>query len=574
MSKEQCYERMNAQLQARHTQLWTGAASAIASLYHIAQAKILMHRYRQQRAARRIWCRYRLMQLRAQAKARRAWFETKRQARVFRDERIAQHKRRVWRAWRTCVDHEKRRQALIAQRVEQGLELWLATRALHLQRLHRIAMTRRSCMTEQLASELDPVVLHTLDVLTRKHTATATRLTVAAKRALCAAFYEQLLHNVSAWREPTAHMYMLARRYALELETLPRLEIRAWLELKQQHIGDAMGFLDLLQPFPTRSLAFLAQVSLYYALADRVASQSHAIAVELEARMVVRAYLRLLYAHNQVQFSHATTYSAQHRAAAVRLLQQKDSEESMETAADVESERLQLRGHVSASAFTSFHCVWSDLCEKCLMLQPSSDDADSFDAPGNAQRQDRVCACCGHRRAERSTAAAPSYAAFQPTKHSAHHTSEALTESSTHEQLVRDDERCDYFVLNAFFHALAPRGHANRDEHTPQTLWKLAMAHATAAVAHLYEDLRVVSLNTLLERLQRDVPRDASPSQWSSERALAWTSVAPPQVLAIFSRFARVFVDELRATERVLQRSCSARDRKRTNHKTTLSTER
>lgn len=528
---------MNEKLRVRRERLWADSANAISLLYQIAKAKILMHRYRQQQAARKISRQFRLMKLRVQAKARLAWLQTKRRARLFSDARVRRWLVKVWNAWKSFIALERARKALIELRVERGMTKWIAERAVRLQRLHQITMVRRHAASEQYADQLDPVVLHTLEVLSRKMTQQQPPM-LTSKRELCTAFYEQLLQEVHAWRAPKTHLRFLARRYTLPLGALPVAKIKAWLKRRRRNALNSVGFLDLRSPFPIRTLRFLAKVSSYYALQHRVASQTREIWIHYEAKMVVREYLALLYANNQVLYSPATTFSAQLRHEAVLLLRHKDQEEFMEAGSPLlfSSPRVPASPPLlpSRHAFTSFHCLWNDLCEKCLMLQPPISQATTVDGHSSVHLK-RSCSCCGHRHFEKSTAVSQSYAAFPKIAHKPSHSTPSpqpvpttISPSTANQQqqlLVSDSERCDFLVLNAFFQALAPLEHDNRSVHAPETLWKLAMVHAFNSVTLLYEQLHVTTLSSLLQLL---TSRSSSSELRESPE---WEGVMPPPVL-------------------------------------------
>lgn len=548
VSKERCYERMNEKLRAR---LWADSANVIGSLYQIAKAKNLMHRYRQYHAAIKILRQFRLMKLRVQAKARILWLRTKRRAQQFHEKRVHRWLLTAWSAWKNFIALERVRKALVEQRVERGMTTWVTERAIRLQRLHQIAMTKRRAATEQYAHQLDPVVLHSIEVLSRKM-ALQQPPELTPKRGLCTAFYEQLLHEMSTWRAPPPHLLFLAERYSLPLEALPVAKIKSWLKRRQRKVSNSVGYLDLHSPFPIRTLRFLAKVSSYYALQHRVASQIRQTWIHYETKLVVREYLALLYANNQVLFSPATTFSAQLRHEAVLLLQRKDQEEFMETGSQaLFSVTASPRRPASPSllpsrhAFTSFHCLWNDLCEKCLMLQPqvATDDGHSSD------HLKRSCSCCGHRHFKKSTAVNQSHAAFPQIAHKPSHSISSPMSSlkdQHHQLLFSDSERCDFLVLNAFFQALAPLEHDNRTAHAPETLWKLAMAHAFNTVALLYEQLHVGSLSSLLQLL---TSRSFSDLRESPE----WESVMPLPVLDKLLLLGTLLHDELLHVEQELR---------------------
>lgn len=551
VSKEHCYERMNEKLRVRRERLWADSANTIGSLYQIAKAKILMHRYHQHQAARKISLQYRLMKLRVQAKDHLNWLRTKWRARLFHEMRVSKWLLQVWTAWKKFITFERARKASIEQRVERGMTKWITEKVFRLQRLHEIAMTNRRAATEQYAGQLDPVVLHSLEVQSQK-VALELQPELTAKRELCAVLYEQLLQEVSTWRAPTPHLIFLAERYTLPLEALPVAKIKSWLKRRRRNVSNSVGFLDLHAPFPIRTLRFLAKVSSCYALQHHVASQSRQIWVHYEAKMVVREYLALLYLNNQVVFSPATTFSPQLRHEAVLILRRKDQEEAMETGSTAlfSSPRLPLSlpapSQPSRHAFTSFHCLWNDLCEKCIMLQSSPVSAGDGHSSVHLRRS---CSCCGHRHFEKSTLVNQSYAAFpkiayKPSQSSPSSAAPTTMSSSTGQQQYRklfsDSERCDFLVLNTFFQALAPLEHANRTVHAPETLWKLAMAHALGAVTFLYEQLHVASLSSLLHKLKANV---------SSGEMAEWEGVMPPQVLDKLLLLGTLLHDELLSVE-------------------------
>lgn len=534
-------------------------ATSIASLYHIANTKILLLRVRRNRAARAIARQYRLMRLRVQAKSQLARLKAIHKGHTFRESRVEAWLLTVWRAWNRHVSSERARKGLIAERVEQGLATWIAEKAKRLQRFCHATMAKRKHATEQLSTHLDPAVLHTLHALSSKMDSTRT-----GKRDLCFAFYQQALQDASAWEAPNEHLYRLAHRYQLQLEAFPIKKIRVWLKDKQQSPTTGRGgvFVDLHTPFPIRTLEFLAQLSTYYALSDRVVRQSKQIWIRYEAKTVVREYLALLYAHNQVLFSPVTTYSAQLRQQAVKLLEGKDEADYMDHS---ESSSVSFAKKAAASKrpsprprspFTSFHCLWNDLCEKCLALQPTfSSEVDENGDNAQERQHQRVCSCCGHHHHQKSTAANLSYAAFakKTAKHqnglpvaAANPISDTFALPNTRE-LFCEQERCDFLVTNAFFHALAPFEHEHRKQHSADVLWKLAMANAYTPVTILYEQCQISSLNSLLGAIA--VHSDGS----SSSPSPAWESYLPPPVLEKLVLFAKLLNEELRQVDQELR---------------------
>lgn len=541
VSKELCYERLNEQLRRRHEQLWTSSATVLASLYHIARSKALLYRHHQQHAASTVVRWYRLVRLRREAEKCLAWLRIEQQAHELSAGLVRRRLAATWGQWKRHTESARARNETIAERIRHGDRRWITAHARRIHQLYEIAMAKRRLATERLTPQLDADVLRLLDVVLASQ---ASRLT--DKRAICTAFYDRLVADVSVWRAPEPHLRFLAKRYGLRLEALPVNKIRAWLTRRQQHVADSDGFLDLYAPLVVRTLEFVAEVSAYYTLQTRVASQRRLVLAQYEAKIVVRHYLALLYANHRVVFSPATTASAQLREQALVVLVRRDKEEWIKdpVATELGRESVSFRSEVpTRDAFTSFHCVMSDLCEKCLALQHPPQQS---------------CLCCGHQRFERSTAAAPGHAVSSTVRRRAaseraSSLSAALDDDNDHndnlsDQLIDSQEACDFLVLNAVFHALAPLGHENRHAHASATLWKLAMAHATPCVAILYEQLQVQSLDRLLRVLHRMQTRGRDAEE-------AFERVVPPQVLEKLWLFGTLLFDELLSVNKELRKS-------------------
>ncbi|KAJ8571565.1 hypothetical protein ON010_g5270 [Phytophthora cinnamomi] len=91
-------------------------------------------------------------------------------------------------------------------------------------------------------------------------------------------------------------------------------------------------------------------------------------------------------------------------------------------------------------------------------------------------------------------------------------------------------ERCDFMVLNAFFHALSPVNHDCRENDTLDTLWKLTIRSAYEPMVELYNRLQTGSLNDLLN---------------ASQEVETWAKVCcPPSVGEQLQLFITILKDE------------------------------
>ncbi|DBA00267.1 TPA: hypothetical protein N0F65_007911 [Lagenidium giganteum] len=101
---------------------------------------------------------------------------------------------------------------------------------------------------------------------------------------------------------------------------------------------------------------------------------------------------------------------------------------------------------------------------------------------------------------------------------------------------LKNDERCDFLVVNAYFHALAPLGHEHRDKFTAEQLWAIAMTQAFPIVQSLYQDHGVTTLDELMHA--------CCPEQYDAPDP-PWAAQLPAQVFAKMKNVAILMKDVL-----------------------------
>ncbi|TMW68028.1 hypothetical protein Poli38472_007700 [Pythium oligandrum] len=107
---------------------------------------------------------------------------------------------------------------------------------------------------------------------------------------------------------------------------------------------------------------------------------------------------------------------------------------------------------------------------------------------------------------------------------------------------AQDHERCDFLVLNAYFHALAPPGHVHRELYNAQTLWQVAMAKAFEPLTKMYNEIGITSLNDLLSSVEM-------------EQGDLLLDILPNQVIQKLTGFVHLFKTELLNVHKKLQRT-------------------
>jgi hypothetical protein len=482
---------MNVGFLKRQQAVWQRSALVLQGFYHILEAKQLLHHYRLKRAVATIEHTYRHRRDRIDAQARLAGRRRKVRAQLFFLRRLRRVMAACWTVWRGVVTHKRERRARISLALASGHTKWVSSKAVRLQRLFRRAMELRHSLDGQIVPGLHFVLRHTVD------TAVASS---CATRDQFLQFYQQVTQTLRSWREPPRRLHFLAQQYALPLDVLRLDEVWLWLRNEQQQQWEHDWFLDLRAPLAIRTLRFLATLSDFFTRQDRIAFQIDQIWLHFEALQCVRGYLAHLFAHNAVWYTPATTFSAHDRQRAVEWLRQLVREETQE-----DSQPWSMAATATDLPYIVFHCVWTDLCERCFAME--------------GDRLARSCSSCGHLHHEHSTVVRPSHAVISPQE-----------DGDTQEpKWIKGSERCDLVVVNAFFHALAPRGHAHRELYKPETMWQLALAKALEPVSLLYERFEIRTLNDLLVQTNEG----------------AWVEVLPAQVAAKLSLFLRLIKQEL-----------------------------
>ncbi|GLD95877.1 hypothetical protein PINS_up004555 [Pythium insidiosum] len=516
VSRERCYDRMNAGFLARQRAQWEHCAAVIVSLHRIHQAKQLLKTYREQRAARKIAELQTLRQLRHDAQNRLRWLQKKRRAKDWGAGRERQWLTTVWHHWQTFTRDQRARRAAIIARLEHGQREWLTTKATRLQTFFRRTQQVRATLENEIVPRLHPVLMQLIDQAERAVSTTADLSDRTVQQQHFEAFYELMKQYMRTWREPTAQHELLAKRYGFELERLPLERIWRWLRRQARRDAVLSGWsLDLRASprFTVRALRFLDRVSHYWELYDRVQWQCDRLETQREATFVARDYLVQLYRHELVRSAPIgwSSLSAAQRLTAVQLLRQAN-----------EIEALSSSSFEDATAFTTFHSVWTDLCERCLVM--CADDGDS------------KCSGCGHRRYARSTAAQSSVAPLSPPRKP---TIEGAKGDYVALRWVDDSERPDFLVIHAYLHALAPRRHPHRELFTLPSLWKAAMAKAFDVVAELYDGLGITTLDAILDTMS------------SQQRGVYYPKLAELFPRPVFETMERIATAMMRELERI-----------------------
>ncbi|KAJ0404101.1 hypothetical protein P43SY_000885 [Pythium insidiosum] len=163
VSRERCYDRMNAGFLARQREQWNRCAAVIASLHRIHQAKLLLKTYREQRAARRIAQLHFLRLQRHQAQEQLVWLRTKRRARAWGVQRQRQWLIAVWQNWVTFACEQVARKAAMVARLQHGQREWLVKKAMRLQAFFRRTQQLRATLEKEIVPRLHPVLMQLID---------------------------------------------------------------------------------------------------------------------------------------------------------------------------------------------------------------------------------------------------------------------------------------------------------------------------------------------------------------------------------------------------------------------------
>lgn len=489
-SKELCFDRMHLAWKIRNEKLWDASARTIASLYHIQQAKKQRHNLRRDRAVKRILRWYRDVQARTTAKQRLRWKRVKRQAQELRLRKIRVLMQRTWSGWLCCVHKEAQRRKLIAGREAAGLNKWLNAKARRYLSAYRERVARRAHLQSEIMHHLHTRVLDHIRAAIRTSSQAPSTQTA---QEVSFTFLLLIRNDVWTWQVPDKQLYFLARRYTLPLDSLPLKQIHTWL------IEEAPSFVDLFTPLPTQTLLVLQYLSQFFALHSRVLLQVQCARKVYEAHMLMREYLVLLYTANVVRLSPSTTFSSQQRQRAVNILQEKDRVEYLSRAQENKFEfDVQMNNRsatVERGEFTSFHCLWNHhLCKRCLAMRAERHEGS------------RQCKCCGHHDYESNTMARDLRSESREVAFEKDTISSAVHSTNpTRKMWASTTERCDFMVVNAFLHVLAPVNHDNRRTQSLDMLWKLAMRNAYEPVAEIYNRLPTRSLNDLLNASREEL---------------------------------------------------------------------
>ncbi|GMF21515.1 unnamed protein product [Phytophthora lilii] len=487
-SKDLCYDRIHAAWVIRNHQLWNASAKIIAGLYHIRQAKLERYSLRQTHAARRILRLYRDVQAQITAKQSLQWRRVKRRAKDIANRKLCVLMQLTWSSWLWYVKKESQRRKLIAEREAAGLMRWQNGMA----QWFLLAYRKRVLLRDRL----EQIIMKKLDSEVLKHIRAAITVddddfSICSAQNISSSFLLLVRNDIWAWQVPDKHLYFLAQQYNLPLDVLPLKQIHSWL-------GDeAPNFVDLYAPLPTQTLVVLKQLSHYFSLYSRVKMQVRSVCEIYEAHMVTREYLAVMYTSNIVRLTPATSFSSEQRKRAIQLLQQKDRAEYVLT--------MKIDSNTQANQ---------------EVLRPK------------VLEVSRQCECCGHHQYEDNTIARD----LRLVSQDASSKSTALDEVACYAVALRTmwanrNERCDFIVLHAFLHALAPVDHCNRELHSIDVLWKLAISSAYQPIAKLYEYFSISSLNELLNA--------------SREEMKSWTTSCCPQgVYTQLDRFISVLKDE------------------------------
>jgi ribosomal protein L37E len=163
----------------------------------------------------------------------------------------------------------------------------------------------------------------------------------------------------------------------------------------------------------------------------------------------------------------------------------------------------------------------SDLCEKCLVLRPRR-------LNGIQIQNNITCNVCGHANYARQTVSCSiSRKTFLR--------SDLKNSFSQKKKWFHPDERCDFLILNVFFHAFAPFGHMNRIAYEVESIWKIAMTNALPFINALYER-NCCTLNDLIYEFNNKGQENDSSSIWT---------LLPVPVSRKLHQFLRILQEEM-----------------------------
>ncbi|KDO26392.1 hypothetical protein SPRG_08195 [Saprolegnia parasitica CBS 223.65] len=420
-----CLLRLTTTMQRRHLEDANSAATKLASWWRMLQAIPVRLRLRRAHALKQLgvvtW-----MLLRAKRIARAARY-------AVHQRHVERHVRqRVWRRWLGSVFGSWRRfvhmvqnERLARRRLyDDGLQKGLHRAAATIQRVtRRYLVDARRCYMEHVRSDLHPFVA-------RYETQWQDDGTVPSALVL-----STFAADMAARCEPTNDETWAS--WAIEYR-LPwtRLDpLSTWLpDTTRRCFGASAATRVERWPWRGLFLAFLERVSAWYRHESSRPAQRRAIEGRVEAACTMLSYAAYLAASRRLPSRHdaralqvewATALAARRRLVA--------------SPATTDTRTL--------ASYCTFHRAMGEtLCDHCWAMLEVERDA-------------TACATCGHAFLARPTESSMASAdAVEPI---------------------------DLLVLHAFFHAMAPVGHANRLRPVP-SVWKAATAHALPWIETLY----------------------------------------------------------------------------------------
>ncbi|OQR98012.1 hypothetical protein ACHHYP_09254 [Achlya hypogyna] len=426
-SEAACLKRLTGCMQRRHHAMAVAAATTVASWWRMLRAIPVRLALRRAHALRQlslaVWIVWRAKPL---AKVARYCVQQRRVERHVRQLVWRRMLGEIFAGWCAFVasaqDKRRRRRALYEAGMRQGIH----RAAICLQRTtRRYLFILRPRYTVEVLPQLHPLLAH--------HVARWTQIAFVSAVAVL----DAVRVDLAARCEPIDPLWrQLAAKYKLPVSEFDPLE--TWLPtVARESFGANWVTRMETRPWRMAFLAFLESCGFWYERAAARPAQLAAIEGRLEADCVMTSYAAHLAATHRRPF-----FETDPRPLVAdwhRLLQlRRRMVASAATTADDTQAALARFHHEAGPEKT--------LCEHCFAML-------RIDAPS-------ACRVCGFSFLERPTAASVASADAE--------------------------EPVDLVVLHAFFHAMAPVGHANRLREVP-ALWKRATAHALPWIQVLYD---------------------------------------------------------------------------------------
>lgn len=333
---------------------------------------------------------------------------------------------------------------------EQGKALHVQWSAKLIQRQTRKVLYRhREALQEELYDHLHPQLAKRIDEL-----------------SYCIYFFSELKADARTRVMPTAQERRSAARYGFPLQSFPIESTLTWLELMESSFINSERVLCPDQPLTKGVLRFLIALNEQYWNYQRFETQLHQVHERSEVISIVKSYMMHLAKTNRISSNQRPQTVASTAKRPLNALRNTRSHYLKDIRNPERDARLLSDFSLPSTSYSQFHSSFSDLCSHCLEMIPH-------------EHSSPWCPTCQH----------PTFARDSIS-------SKGTRGSRSEDGVFHFTEPCDYLVIHAFFHTLAPYGHPNRLLPVAH-VWSSALTQSTCCIRALH-DHGVESLQDLL----------------------------------------------------------------------------